>query len=339
MPLKSYAVLKGRAKDKLTSAQHHPHFHIWLTADGCDYRAAVNVRSLRDPSAMQYLLKFRWRHPITADLSRLEPGLHVLENHDGGVALDFIRLNLFHPDQFLTLPCDGPGCGGDISAVMDGVVGGAVIDPDCWVYVFGEPWEANGTDRVFRFFPSRGMHEIHMNQGNDPLHWSQDGAWQDGAILFEHPRQQRWTGLFLKFQSQSWQTNDATGHAMVSPVGPVPEPHSVHRPEGMVRIVAVMVHPLSGSGRHGGQESVTLLNVCPAPVDLTGWVLQNRARQSWRLRGKLLPGETREVPLGASFLLGNAGGIVTLLNREGLKVHGVSYTAEQSAREGWRIAF
>ncbi|MFL5586167.1 MAG: hypothetical protein ACJ797_05620 [Ktedonobacteraceae bacterium] len=37
--------------------------------------------------------------------------------------------------------------------------------------------------------------------------------------------------------------------------------------------------------------------------------------------------------------LGNKGGIITLLNAQGLKVHGVSYTQEQAQREGWAIVF
>jgi hypothetical protein len=37
--------------------------------------------------------------------------------------------------------------------------------------------------------------------------------------------------------------------------------------------------------------------------------------------------------------LGNSGGIITLLNAEGLKVHGVAYTKEDARREGWTIVF
>jgi len=37
--------------------------------------------------------------------------------------------------------------------------------------------------------------------------------------------------------------------------------------------------------------------------------------------------------------LGNKGGIITLLNKEGLKVSGVAYTKEQADREGWTLAF
>jgi hypothetical protein len=37
--------------------------------------------------------------------------------------------------------------------------------------------------------------------------------------------------------------------------------------------------------------------------------------------------------------LGNKGGIITLLNGDGWKVHGVSYRREQVEREGWTIVF
>jgi hypothetical protein len=37
--------------------------------------------------------------------------------------------------------------------------------------------------------------------------------------------------------------------------------------------------------------------------------------------------------------LSNKGGIITLLNAEGLKVDGVSYTKEQAQHPGWTIVF
>ncbi|CAG9933959.1 protein of unknown function [Candidatus Nitrotoga arctica] len=38
-------------------------------------------------------------------------------------------------------------------------------------------------------------------------------------------------------------------------------------------------------------------------------------------------------------VLSNKGGIITLLNQNGLKVHGVSYTKEQANQPGWTIVF
>jgi hypothetical protein len=37
--------------------------------------------------------------------------------------------------------------------------------------------------------------------------------------------------------------------------------------------------------------------------------------------------------------LGNSGGIITLLNRSGLKVDGVAYTEADARREGWTVVF
>ena len=86
-------------------------------------------------------------------------------------------------------------------------------------------------------------------------------------------------------------------------------------------------------------EHVTLLNVTPDAVDLTGWVIADRNKHTVRLQGSIGAGETLQVSLPPDVQLGNAGGLITLLDKQGLKVHGVSYTAEQAKREGWSIAF
>lgn len=334
MPLKFYAVLKGRPVATRLSSEGHPHFQLRVEACGAHFRAAINVRSMMDPSEMEYLIKLRFNHPITAELHRLEPGVHLLESAKGGLALDYIRLNLFPGEQFMRLPSHDPSGGTDLNNVLDGIFASAIAEAGSRVYVFGEPWESEQADRVFHFQPSRGMHDVHMNQGNDPGHWEQDGPWQDGAVLLEHPRQHRWTGIFLKFQSQSWLTNDVTGHALPLPGNaPALERHPKEQP---VRIAAVLVTPRPGEPR---RSSATLLNVSPFTVDLEGWKLTNGGEGKWSLKGCLEPGGIREVQLGPVPERGHHGGIVTLLNRDGRKVHGVYYTAEQAAREGWRVAF
>jgi hypothetical protein len=38
------------------------------------------------------------------------------------------------------------------------------------------------------FFPGAGIHNIHMNQGNDAKFAGDDGPWQDGGLLFSFPQ-------------------------------------------------------------------------------------------------------------------------------------------------------
>ena len=46
-----------------------------------------------------------------------------------------------------------------------------------------------------------------------------------------------------------------------------------------------------------------------------------------------------EVRQNSQMQLSNGGCIITLLDREGLKIHGVSYTKEDAARESWLVLF
>jgi uncharacterized protein YukJ len=63
---------------------------------------------------------------------------------------------------------------------------------------------------VFGFEPGRGVHDVHMNQGNarHDYHARDNGIWQDGALFLHLKREPRWVAVFLAFQSQQWQTDD-----------------------------------------------------------------------------------------------------------------------------------
>jgi len=55
---------------------------------------------------------------------------------------------------------------------------------------------------------------------------------------------------------------------------------------------------------------------------------------------ELSPGATAVVMLSSEGAqLSNDGGIITLLDTQGLKIDGVSYKREQVARQGWTIVF
>ena len=216
----------------------------------------------------------------------------------------------------------------DLADLLDGWLGRAVADPAATVFAFGQRFgpEAGVADKVFGFTPANGVHDIHMNQGNAGRFAQDNGVRQDGALLVHFPAQSRWVAIFLAFQSQSWHTDDATGNSLDAPAA-----------AATVRIVAAMVNP---AGPSPEAESVLLLNASPTPVDLTGWRIADRARQTCPVPGgPLAPGETRRVPVTERVALGNGGGTVTLLDAAGLKVDGVAYTGADAQQEGWTVTF
>jgi hypothetical protein len=212
-------------------------------------------------------------------------------------------------------------------------------DEAAMVYAFGEPWgpEPDKADDYFGFLPGDGIHDIHMNQGNPSGRFAGDnGPWQDGGLIFEFPNEKQWVAVFLKFQSQAWHSDDDTGdpNVPIIPIDPnVIPPLTV--PDGLVRIIAAYVNDV----RTPERETVTLLNTADVAVDLAGWMIADKQKQKMTLSGSIAAGATLVVPIVAPVALSNRGGIITLLNQEGLKVHGVSYTKAQASQPGRTIPF
>ena len=330
MPLNSYGVLVGRAVESRREAgTDSPHYQVRIDAGGTSYRIAVNVLSQESPSELLYLVSDDLRHPVTDAVAGLGAGWHDLPSRPGGGALDFIRGNLFTRSAMRPLAPDVAGPDNDLADFLDRYVKRAIADPGALVYAFGERWgpESGVRDKIFGFKPGNGVHDIHMNQGNSARFRGDDGAWQDGGLLLRLGG--RWVGIFLAFQSQAWHTDDATGHALAEEREPADG--------AAMRILAAMVNPNGGGPE---RETVLLLNASPQPVDLTGWRIADRMKQTYTLpAGPLAAGQVLTVPLHNGVQLSNKGGSITLLDRAGLKVAGVSYTAEQARQEGWTVTF
>jgi uncharacterized protein YukJ len=327
MPLKNYGVLVGRAVDcRREGGTDSPHYQVRIDAAGAGYRLAVNVLSQESPSELLYVADDDFRHPVTDAVAGLDAGWHGLAPRTG---LDFIRGNLFNRTAMRPLPPDVSGPDNDLSDFLDHYVRRAIADPSALVYAFGERWgpESGKKDKVFGFKPGNGVHDIHMNQGNVERFRGDDGVWQDGGLLMR--LNGRWVGIFLAFQSQAWHTDDVTGHATETPETEIDG--------SAMRILAAMINPIGGAPE---RETVLLLNASPSAVDLTGWTLADRMKQTCTLPpGKLAAGQTLSVTLNNGVALGNKGGSITLLDRAGLKVAGVAYTAEQAREEGWTVTF
>lgn len=339
MTIPNYGVLKGKAINSLLGAGSSPHFQVHLIDETTDYRIAVNVKSKLAPSALLYSINDNFQHPLLAELVHLPTGFTGLDSMPGGMALDYIRGNLFDPAQMKPLPHSIPGPDNDLNEKINAYISRAISDEHATVYAFGAHWgpEHNRKDKYFGFLPGNGIHDIHMNQGNYGRFVSDDGVWQDGALLIhfleiedaqeEKRWPEQWVALFLAFQSQSWHTDDTTGHRLENGTA-----------EASMYIIAALVNP---EGSDDQRETVTLINASPEAIDLNGWAIADRNKRRFVIKELMLePGATGVVRLdGQGALLGNKGGIITLLDPDGLKTHGVSYTKEQAGRSGWSIIF
>ncbi len=328
MPIARYGVLKGRAlAGKLAGAK--PHYQVHLDAAGVSHRIAINVMSAESPSELLYVVNDDFRHPLLANLISLAEGFSPIDSHPGGLALDFVRVGgLFERTDLRVLPADQPGENNDLKDLFDLRIRQAIDRPEARVYAFGAKWgPEDAADKYFGFRPGNGIHDIHMNQGNSAAFSNDDGVYQDGALLIHYPAQDRWTAVFLVFQSQSFLTDDTTGHKKSGPEVVTP---------ATLRIIAALVNP---AGEEVGHETVTLLNPTPAPIDLTGWKLVDRLDKRDALSGVIAAGETLRVRLtGQGAQLSNKGGTIALINPSGQRVGGVSFTGEQ-AKEGWTVVF
>ncbi|MGH3929272.1 MAG: DUF2278 family protein [Pseudonocardiaceae bacterium] len=341
MALTGYGVLVGRVlESRSEGGTDSPHFQIRVRGGETDFRVAVNVLSQQAPSELLYLADEAFGHPLVQALPALPDGFTAVPSRPGGIAVDYIRGNLFDRRAMRALPATAPGPDNDLADKLDHYVTRAAADPAARVYAFGERWgpESGRPDKIFGFSPGNGVHDIHMNQGNTGRFRRDDGVWQDGGLLLHYPGADQWVAIFLAFQSQAWHTDDQTGHTVADlpDPGPARTPGPTE-PDHLVRIVAALVNPV---GPAPERETVTLLNTGPHDLDLGGWVLLDRLKQRMPLDPITLPaGETTRIQLRPPIQLGNQGGLLTLLNPAGLKVDGVAYTQQQARAEGRTIVF
>jgi uncharacterized protein YukJ len=343
MAIKRYGVVKAQAVDfKREDHDPTPHFQLFVEAHGTRFRVPVNVRSKLSPSELVYVVDPDFRHPITSGLPAFQEGYTRLPEPDRQ-GLDYIRGNLFDPERVIALPHHLPGQDNDLQDILVSQVQAAMTaGTHATVYVFGEPFPDQGGSASIQ-----GIHDIHMNQGNHSDFKEDDGVYHDGGLIFHFPERQRFVAFFLAFQSQALHTDDQTGHALLGSRtfedvvkkrgGEEPETHDV-------RVVGALINPEGGENQptHKGRpESVILLNRTPDIVLLNGWALVDKNKERQNLDGLSIEagGILKVSVAGSPMTLGNSGGTITLLDEEGLKVDGVSYTKEEGKQEGWTAVF
>jgi uncharacterized protein YukJ len=340
MSIQNYGVVQGKVIDRILATTKDEHYQILLNRGDNPHRVAVNTQSATPPSQVLFYSNLDFQHPITDAILQmgLPLGYSPLPSKPGGIALDFIRGNLFDTSAMVPLPESAPGAGNDLNDQLDLTVQQAISDADAILYAFGQHWvDANGADKYFpEINPSTGIHDIHMNQGNPKGSFFNDnGVYQDGGLIFHFPSRNRWVGIFTAFQSQSFHTDDQTGNPLTAPGPTGPTQPQSNTP---VHIAAALVNPKGGDP---GKEYVLLLNTGADAVDLNGWSIADVNKKKSPVGAHTLqPGDTLKVTLtGQGAQLSNKGGIITLLNAQGLKIDGVTYTKQDAAKEGVLVDF
>ena len=117
-----------------------PHYQVELLGSGTHFRIAVDVRSSQKPPDLLYLIKEDFEHPILARLSSLTEGFTLLPPQPAGMALDFIRGNLFDHSDMRLLPSNLPGPDNDLSDRIEHYVKRAIDESAAVVYAFGQRW-------------------------------------------------------------------------------------------------------------------------------------------------------------------------------------------------------
>jgi uncharacterized protein YukJ len=346
-----YGVLKGkivetrRNEDTPGSTNH---FHIIVEAKNELWRCPVNIQSADKSEVWFKVEQPLGGAPLLTRLAALEEGLTKLTQRTTGLTLDYVREPMFDRGRMIHLPFKANGPQDDIQDFLASFTDRAQSEAGSQIYVFGSWWRDKAFPVDAAFGTNRGVHDVHMNQGNDAGHKSDDGVFQDGGLLLCFPST-GWAGFFCAFDSQVWFTDDQQGHRLPGfEEGPLvgldthpnpSPPETPTQPESLaaLAIVAALVNP---AGPDEGKETVTLFNASTGGVDLAGWQIVDKNGKRDVLQSRQLPSnQSVTIPLtGAGAQLGNKGGTIRLLAPDGAQAEVVTYSARQ-AEQGRIIRF
>ncbi len=353
-----YGVLRGKVEVfKREDTEKTPHLQIKVVdANNEAWRIAVNVQSGDKSFLIYHRADPLPSYPLPAGLQNIKPGFTLIEKpaRSASTSMDYLRAPLFDWPTGIAVPPSGPQKNDDLQDALCAYLKN-LIESDGEIFAFGAMFPEPGKgleqhDIDTEFGTKKGIHNIHMNQGNPrPGKYADDnGVFHDGGVILKFP--DRLVGLFLRFKTQ-WLPTDGEGERIPgisqevlpgSTPAPAPEPGSgpvhptVSYPE--VYIGRALVNPAQADP---GKEIVVLGNTTTSQQDLTDWKIVDKNNKEEPISSlQLPPGESCLVLLsGNNAQLGNKGGTIRLIDKKGVQVHAVSYTAEEASREGRYVRF
>ncbi|MGF6600850.1 uncharacterized protein YukJ [Paraburkholderia sp. GAS448] len=199
-----YGVLVGSVKDgQIDPSGRTPHYEIWVQGNGMNYRVAVNVISQDGSEVMAYFdPDYTSPDPHKLDPAALASGaagFAQLTTGPTGTGLDYLRDKLFPLDKMSVIPPEGAGV--TLKNLLDGQIERAKADTGAVAIAFGESFQDPTPDQTFGFSPERGVHDIHMMQGDSGTFAGDDRVNGDGALFIRFTSGET-AALFVRFSTQ-----------------------------------------------------------------------------------------------------------------------------------------
>ncbi|MBV9510085.1 MAG: DUF2278 family protein [Caulobacteraceae bacterium] len=204
----TYGVLVGRITDvQENPGGRSPHYEILVDAAGTPYRVAVNVQSV-DGSEVLVHFDRQFTKETKLNLSELAGGpqrFAALTDGPGGGGLDYLRDDLFDLTDMTPLPADGGGV--TLTALIDAQIERAKNDSGAVIIAVGDGFDDNQTTEEVGFKLGRGVHDIHMMQGNSGSFEADNRINGDGALFIRFSGGET-VAMFTRFRTQAERTDD-----------------------------------------------------------------------------------------------------------------------------------
>ena len=204
--VKNYGVLRGRVVKAFNAPDH---YRLTVDAGGPDkYDVAIDVQSKVGSGVdaqVRYFVDHDFQPSARAALLAVATGLSPVSREAGGLAFDFVlQSSLVSPQDMLILDPGANIAENDLHNELQDLIRRARLGAatGAEVFVFGS-----------RYPSGTGIHEVHMNQGNQttPAQFFQENRhWQDGALVFRFPGAgdipDTLVAVFIAFHTQDWHT-------------------------------------------------------------------------------------------------------------------------------------
>ena len=189
-----YGVVVGKViKTHDERNDNTPHYYLTVDAGNSgEYTVPINVRSKdkHRPDLLYYSDENYNAKAITI-LPTLESGFHEINYHSGekaDIAVDFIRSRLFDPKKMKIVRSNQTGPDNDLSDFINKYMKKAEGNPEAIIYAYGTHFTTNG----------KGVHNVHMNQGNTKYSPEENDIFHDGCVLIHFRDEDKWIAYFFR---------------------------------------------------------------------------------------------------------------------------------------------